>query len=244
MKKTRKKKGAGDTRQRILDCAETLFARQGYNGTSTRQIARAAGISIQTLQYHCDGKKNLYSAVLERAVVPVTDLVNRYARKMLERDLTDVAVLETSIDRTIDELFDLLHAHPNYALLFYRQWVVSDPELRRVEWDKLIPVLREWSEEIDAQMDEERLGGMNLFLFFMTLAWMYWGLFTQPEFIARYLGVDPASGELLTALKDHAREMTMRMAGARGATLSSTPAAKKTATVKAKRNPKRRDRTG
>jgi AcrR family transcriptional regulator len=37
------------TRQRILDCAQNLFARQGFDGTSTRDIARAAGIAAGTL---------------------------------------------------------------------------------------------------------------------------------------------------------------------------------------------------
>ena len=119
-----------------------LFARQGYSGTSTRQIAAEAGISIQTLQYHCGGKKNLYKTVLERTVVPVTDLVNRYVQKMVEQDLTDVRVLEESVARIIDELFDLLHANPNYAPLFYRQWLVQEPDLRSVEWENLTPVLQ------------------------------------------------------------------------------------------------------
>jgi AcrR family transcriptional regulator len=111
-------KRSQDTWERILDAAETLFARHGYSGTSTRQIATEAGISIQTLQYHSGGKKNLYKTVLERTVVPVTDVVNRYVQKMVEQDLTDVRVLEESVARIIDELFDLLHAHPNYAPLF------------------------------------------------------------------------------------------------------------------------------
>jgi len=215
------RRGSQETWQRILDSAETLFARQGYSGTSTRQIAKAAGISIQTLQYHCEGKKNLHRAVMERSVVPVTDFINRYVRKMLEQDLDDPRVLEESVTRIIDELFDLLHAHPNYAPLFYRQWLVSDPDLRTVEWEKLIPFFRQWSGVIESKISEERLGGINLFLFFLSLAWMYWGLFTQPEFLARYMKVNPESEEFLAMLKDHAREMTMRMTNLREAPPSS-----------------------
>ena len=223
-----------ETWERILDAAETLFARQGYNGTTTRQIAKAAGISIQTLQYHCEGKNNLYKAVLERSVVPVSDFVNRYVQKMLEQDLNDVQILEASISRTIDELFDLLHANPNYALLFYRQWVVQDPDLRSVEWEKLIPFFRQWSEEIEVQLDEQRLGGMNLFLFFLTLAWMYWGLFVQPRFLAGYMGFDAESPAFLRTVKDHAWEMTLRMMDERRS-VSGSPFQEKKAVEK--RNP-------
>jgi AcrR family transcriptional regulator len=205
------RKNAQDTWERILESAETLFARQGYSGTSTRQIATEAGVSIQTLQYHCGGKNNLYKKVLERTVIPVTDLINRYVQKMVEQDLTDVRVLEESVARIIDELFDLLHAHPNYAPLFYRQWLVQDPDLRSVEWENLTPVFRQWSKEVEAQLDEERLRDTNLFLLFMSLSWSYWGLFVQPSFIARYMGIDPDSAEFLRIVKDHAWEMTLRM---------------------------------
>lgn len=211
MKKRTGGRRAGNTWDRILDSAESLFARQGYNGTTTRQIAAKAGISIQTLHYHCGGKKNLYSAVLERSIVPVTALVNRYVEKMLDQDLTDPKVLEASVSRIIDELFDVLHTHPNYALLFYRQWIVQDPELRAVEWEKLTPVLRRWSRRVQQSLDKEKLGGLNLFLLFFSLSWMYWGLFVQPSFIAGHLGLRTDSPRLLRILKNHAWEMTLRM---------------------------------
>ena len=216
-----KPKTTPDTWERILAAAETLFARQGYSGTTTRQIAAEAGISIQTLQYHCGGKKNLYRTVLEKTIVPVTDLINRYVQKMVEQDLTDVRVLEESVARILDELFDLLHAHPNYAPLFYRQWLVQEPDLRSVEWENLIPVLRNWAEEVEGQLDEERLRDTNLFLLFLSLSWMYWGLYVQPPFIARYMGIDPDSPEFLRIVKDHAWEMTLRMMEQRRSSTSS-----------------------
>jgi AcrR family transcriptional regulator len=227
-----------DTWERILDAAETLFARQGYSATTTRQIASAADISIQTLHYHCGGKENLYKTVLERTVIPVTELVNRYVQKMLEQDLADVRVLEESLARVIDELFDLLHAQPNYAPLFYRQWLEEAPSLRNVEWDNLTPILREWSRKVEAQLDEERLRGINLFLLFMSLSWMYWGLFVQPSFIAQYLGKDADSPEFLRMLKNHAWEMTLRMMEQRRP-FSSSPFEKKTTRAK-KRSPSKK----
>jgi len=229
-------KRSQDTWERILDAAETLFARHGYSGTSTRQIATEAGISIQTLQYHSGGKKNLYKTVLERTVVPVTDVVNRYVQKMVEQDLTDVRVLEESVARIIDELFDLLHAHPNYAPLFYRQWLVQDPDLRSVEWENLTPVLREWSKKVEAKLDEERLRDTNLFLLFMSLSWMYWGLYVQPPFIARYMGIDPGSPEFLRTIKEHAWEMTLRMMEQRRFS-SSSPFKKRTARARKNKSP-------
>jgi AcrR family transcriptional regulator len=204
-------KQSEDTWQRILDSAEELFALAGYDGASTRDIAGAAGISINTLHYHCGGKKNLYDKVLERAVVSVTNLVNAHVEGMIRGDLNDPEMLEESITRLIDELFDMLHSHPHYARLFFRQLLVTDLDLRNVEDDKLVPTVRGWSEQIESRVGKERLGTMNLFLFFLSASLMYWGLFVQPKFIARYFRIEPDSDEFLTIVKAHAREMTLRM---------------------------------
>ena len=227
-------KNSQDTWIRILDSAEALFAGQGYSGTSTRQIAAEAGISIQTLQYHCGGKKNLYRAVMERVLIPVTDLVARYADKMLEQDLSDVRVFERSVARIVDELFDLLQANPNYAPLLYRQWLVHDPDLRSVEWEGPIPILGRWTEVTEAQLGEEGLRGTSVFLITVSQAIMCWGLFVQPSFLARYMGIDADSPEFLRIMKDHAWEMIVRMWQQRESSSPSPFRKKKTKTGKKK----------
>jgi AcrR family transcriptional regulator len=55
---------APDTRQAILDAALDLFARQGYAGTSIRQIARAVGISEAGLYAHFASKRGVYDALI------------------------------------------------------------------------------------------------------------------------------------------------------------------------------------
>jgi len=118
---------------------------------------------------------------------------------------------EDSIAELINDLLDMLHENPNYARLFFRQLLVTDLDLRSMEWDELIPTLRTWSGEIESQIDEERLGGINLFLFFLSASLIYWGLFSQPTYLANYFSVAPDSEQLLVIFKDHAREMTLRM---------------------------------
>jgi AcrR family transcriptional regulator len=45
---------------KILQAAGVLFARQGYHGTSTREIARLADVSENTLFRHFDNKEELF----------------------------------------------------------------------------------------------------------------------------------------------------------------------------------------
>ncbi len=59
---------SADPRQRVLDAAETLFMKRGYNAIALRDIADALGIKQASLYYHFpQGKEELYVAVAERA---------------------------------------------------------------------------------------------------------------------------------------------------------------------------------
>ncbi|MBI4463499.1 MAG: TetR/AcrR family transcriptional regulator [Acidobacteria bacterium] len=51
--------------EQILSVAAELFAQQGYQGTTTRQIAERAGISEAILFRHFPTKEDLYWAVIE-----------------------------------------------------------------------------------------------------------------------------------------------------------------------------------
>ncbi len=60
-----------DTRDRILDAAESLFAKQDYDGTSLREITESAGANLAAVNYHFGTKKELYRAVLARRFRPI-----------------------------------------------------------------------------------------------------------------------------------------------------------------------------
>lgn len=55
-----------ERREQILAAALPCFARRGYEGTGTRDLARAAGITEPILYRHFAGKAGLFCAVLER----------------------------------------------------------------------------------------------------------------------------------------------------------------------------------
>jgi AcrR family transcriptional regulator len=56
-----------DSRTGILDAAEHLFARGGFQPTTIKAIAREAGVNTALLYYYFADKQALYHAVLERA---------------------------------------------------------------------------------------------------------------------------------------------------------------------------------
>ena len=56
---------AVDRRQQILEVASGLFAKQGFNGTTTRHIAEAARVNEALIFRHFPTKEDLYWAVIE-----------------------------------------------------------------------------------------------------------------------------------------------------------------------------------
>jgi AcrR family transcriptional regulator len=97
------------TAQRIMDVAEKLFAEQGYEGTSLREIASASDIQEPGLYRHFESKEALYNAVLERALGPLLELLNREFEDGIS--LEQVALLPGMV-------IDVLSAHPHIAFLF------------------------------------------------------------------------------------------------------------------------------
>ena len=57
------------TKEKILDAALTLFAENGYNGTSVEQIAKAVGIKAPSLYKHFKGKEDILNALIDSAEV-------------------------------------------------------------------------------------------------------------------------------------------------------------------------------
>ena len=60
-----------DTKERILDAAERLFADRGFPATSLRDITSEASVNIASVNYHFGSKEALLGAVLERRLRPV-----------------------------------------------------------------------------------------------------------------------------------------------------------------------------
>ena len=58
--------------ERIVDTSLGLFSRLGYRGATTRELARAAGVTEVTLFRHFSSKEKLFSAVLDKySILPI-----------------------------------------------------------------------------------------------------------------------------------------------------------------------------
>ena len=88
-----------DTKERILDVAECLFADFGFAATSLRDITSEAGVNLAAVNYHFGSKEALLSALMERRFLPVN-----------ERRLALLDELEASAGSAGPKLEDIVRA--------------------------------------------------------------------------------------------------------------------------------------
>lgn len=66
-----KESKAEASRARIMDVAQKLFARRGFEGVSIREIAQALGMTTASLYYHFPSKEEIFVAVHGRSLEAV-----------------------------------------------------------------------------------------------------------------------------------------------------------------------------
>lgn len=74
-----------DTKQRILDAAEHLFARNGYHATSLRGITTTADANLAAVNYHFGSKEALLEAVIVRRLDPLNEIRNSQLEALLQK---------------------------------------------------------------------------------------------------------------------------------------------------------------
>ena len=72
------------TRERILDEAEALFALKGYHAVSVREITGAARCNLAAVNYHFGSKQNLYLEVYRQRWLPRAERVQQSFQNSLK----------------------------------------------------------------------------------------------------------------------------------------------------------------
>ena len=90
-----------DTKTKILNAAEHLFALHGPNATSLRQVISRAKVNLASIHYHFGSKESLLQAILSRRLVPLNAqrlaLLDEYERKSGKRAVPLPKVLEALV---------------------------------------------------------------------------------------------------------------------------------------------------
>jgi len=104
-----------NTRQKILEVAETQFGAKGYSGTHLQSIAKEVGVQKTALYYYFPSKEALYIAVLERMLETFDRIIGQAASQ-------GEPSAET-MEGLLDGLNDALAEHRNFSRILIRIFV-------------------------------------------------------------------------------------------------------------------------
>jgi AcrR family transcriptional regulator len=125
---------AGDERRlQILRIAMRLFSQRGFRGTTTKEIAVAAGVSEAMVFRHFATKKELYSAILDHKAClhDTMDPIQVVAEAIARKD--DCAVFE---GLALDAL-DRHDCDPEFHRLLLHS-ALEEHELAQMFWEKFV----------------------------------------------------------------------------------------------------------
>src|SRR4029079_841882 len=95
---------AGDVKARILDAAQRVFLKRGYQSASLDEIAETAPASKPTIYAHFPGKEALFEAVGARVIARLTDFEGFAPKGRSVQDRLaslGIEVVQRFIDETI-----------------------------------------------------------------------------------------------------------------------------------------------
>jgi phosphoribosylaminoimidazole-succinocarboxamide synthase len=123
-RQTRQERRA-ETRERLLEAAARVFAREGYERASVDEVAREAGFSSGALYSNFEGKEDLFLALLGQTV-------ERVSRRVSEA-ISERPTVEERARLGAAEWMRFLEREPEQFLLAMEFWAyaVRDPEARR-----------------------------------------------------------------------------------------------------------------
>jgi AcrR family transcriptional regulator len=104
---TRLRRSSLQARAAILAAAEEVFARHGYTGSTSRDLARAAGVSESVIYRHFGSKSGLFAASVLAPFLRFLETFSDTSARYLAQPLP----VEVMLRLFVSELFDQLTVH-------------------------------------------------------------------------------------------------------------------------------------
>ncbi len=183
-----------EIRDRLIEAARELFARDGFDAASVRDITARAHANLGAITYHFGSKEALYHAVIERFATPLADrlaTISVEAGPPLER-------LATAMWAFMDHIW----SHPEMPRLILRE-LASDRPLP----EPVAQVIRRNMESFSRMVTEGQASGTiragEPHLMAMSIAGQPLFLALASRAIRQAIGTDPGDPAIRALIAEH-----------------------------------------
>ncbi len=161
-----------DSRAAILKAARSVFARRGFEGASTREVAETARVNNAMIYYHFKDKLELYRSVL-------ADSFAAFDRVWEHRIFSSDAPTRAKIQKYIEEFIHFQHANEELRKIMSMEFAACSDNYRWMAdeyfskgYDKLAALMREGVrngelKKLDISLALPSLVGMIIYSFIL-----------------------------------------------------------------------------
>ncbi len=201
----RKLKSVRDPRERIIFAAESVFAKKGFAGAHTQEIASLANVNKAMIHYYFDSKEKLYHAVLDKILF---DLI-----KLQQESVRDDLSFPKQLQRFLIGFFDYVASHKNFSRLTSMELGSNDRYLTRLAETFFKPLFDRGVTFIRAGVTAGAFQKINARHLLISIYDMTMGYFSNAEFVGMMFGEDPLSEKMLKERRDMVLDMVFHSLG-------------------------------
>jgi len=184
-------------REEILNAADELFGKVGFDAASTREIAEMSGVNKALIHYHFKTKDALLESVLDRYY----EKLDRILRKALEKE----GSVRDKFVRLTDVYVDFLNRNRNFSRIVQRE-SSGGKHMGRIG-KNLLPMFRMGTDLIQGAYPETRKGELAAHQLLVSFYGMIVSYFTFSGVLGQLVGKDPLSKKELKIRKKHLGRM-------------------------------------
>jgi len=160
-----------DTRKRILSVSKKLFLERGYRDTTTRDIAREAGVGLSNLYHYYASKDELFAQLLK----PATDALEGLLDERHGQSGYDISTIQEDdyAEASLEEYMSLIRRHRNsLKLLLFKSQGSSLEGFKEYYVNKATDLVMDWFRAMKAKHPEMN-ADVSEFFVHLNNVWMF-----------------------------------------------------------------------
>ena len=160
-----------DTRKRILNVSKKLFLKNGFRGTTTRDIASGAGVNLSNLYHYFASKDELFCQLLKPATDKLETML-KVRHSIIGEDIFSMQE-ERYVDQALEEHIDTIRRYRNLLkMLLFKSHGSSLENYKEYYVDKATHMVLDWLKAMRQEHPEIKIEVSDFFIHLKSV-WMF-----------------------------------------------------------------------